>query len=51
MAPPERGGAAAQLTNVLHAALCGLGTLAPGLYVDGTPWLSSQRGFVARRVP
>jgi 2-polyprenyl-3-methyl-5-hydroxy-6-metoxy-1,4-benzoquinol methylase len=49
MAPPERGGVTAQVTNLLHAALCGVGTLAPGLYVDGTPRLSSQRGFVARR--
>jgi 2-polyprenyl-3-methyl-5-hydroxy-6-metoxy-1,4-benzoquinol methylase len=49
MAPPERGGLAAQAVNVVHAALCGLGTLAPGLYVEGAPALASQRGFVTRR--
>lgn len=51
MAPPERNGVAAQLVNLMHASLCGLGMLVPTLYTRGTPGLASQRGFVARRDP
>lgn len=49
MAPPERGGVAAQVANGAHAVVCMAGSLAPVLFTRGHRRVSSQRAFVARK--
>jgi hypothetical protein len=50
MAPPEENTIVSAGANLAHIAAYGIQALAPGIFVNGSSSISSNRGFVALKI-